>query len=177
MANEFWEFDTSHSSVEFSVRHMVVAKVRGSFHKWSGKLNLDTENFAASSVEVAIETASIDTRDAQRDGHLKSADFLDVEKYPTIDFKSTKVEKKGDTELRITGSLTVHGVSKEVVLDAEYGGRAKDPWGGERAGFHAKTKIDRREFGLQWNQVLEAGGVLVGDTVEITIDVETKKAG
>ncbi len=177
MANESWEIDLGHSSVGFSVRHMVVAKVRGQFGKWSGKLSLDTANLAASHVEVAIDAASIDTRDAQRDGHLRSPDFLDAEKFPTIGFKSTKVERVGDDGLKITGELTIRATTKEVVLTAEYGGRAKDPWGSERAGFHATTKIDRRDFGLGWNQVLEAGGVLVGETVEIAIDLEAKKVG
>jgi polyisoprenoid-binding protein YceI len=177
MATETWDIDYGHSSIGFSVRHMVVAKVRGHFTKWEGKLSLDTENLAGSSVDVTIDATSIDTRDAQRDGHLKSPDFLDVEKFGTIAFKSTKVEKKADDEITVSGNLTIHGVTKEVVLTTEYGGRAKDPWGGERAGFTAKTKVNRKDFGLAWNQVLEAGGVLVGETIEISIDVEAKKVG
>ena len=176
MATEKWDIDVGHSSIDFSVRHMVVAKVRGQFTKWSGSLELDTDNLANSKASISIDATSIDTRDEKRDGHLKSADFLDTEKFPTIEFKSKRVEAKGKEALDIIGDLTIRGVTHEVTLSTEYGGRAKDPWGGERAGFHAKTKVDRKEFGLSWNQVLEAGGVLVGEHIEIAIDLEAKKA-
>jgi polyisoprenoid-binding protein YceI len=177
MANEAWQFDTSHSGIHFSVRHMVVAKVRGQFTKWSGTLSLDTDDLTKSSASVKIDAASIDTGEPQRDGHLRSADFLDVEKQPTIDFVSKRVTTSGKEKLSIVGDLTIRGTTREVTLDAEFAGRAKDPWGGERAGFSASTRIDRKDFGLTWNQVLEAGGILVGDHVDITIEVEAKKAG
>jgi polyisoprenoid-binding protein YceI len=176
MAAETWEFDHTHSGIHFSVRHMVVARVRGHFAKWSGKLALDFANPAASTVSVQIDASSIDTREPQRDTHLRSADFLDVEKHPTIDFVSKRVESVGGEKFRLAGDLTIRGTTHEVVLDVEFAGRQKDPWGGERAGFSATTKIDRKDFGLTWNQVLEAGGILVGDQVEITIEVEAKKA-
>lgn len=174
MAEEKWEIDASHSSVGFTVRHMVVAKVHGQFAKWSGELGLDPNDLTASKVAVRIDTGSLDTRDPQRDTHLKSPDFLDVEHFPEITFRSTRIEKSGD-DYAVTGDLTIHGVTRPVTLYAEYGGRAKDPWGGERTGFTAKTKIDRKDFGLKWNVALEAGGLLVGDTVDISIEIEAKK--
>ena len=175
MANEKWEIDPAHSSIGFSVRHMVITKVHGKFVNWSGKLELDSADFSKSSVSATIDAASIDTAEPQRDGHLRSADFLDVEKFPSIEFKSSKVEKVGGEGLRITGRLKIHGVERDVTLDAEFMGRGKDPWGNEKAGFSATTKISRKDFGLEWNQVLETGGVLVGDAVEIHIDLQAKK--
>ncbi len=172
MAVENWKIDPSHSAIGFSVRHMVVSKTRGRFTKWSGEIRFDPQDPAASSVEVTIDPASIDTADAQRDAHLRSADFFDVEKYPSASFRSTKVELQGQDWLRITGDLTIHGVTKQVVLETKYEGSGKDPWGNERAGFIGTTAIDRKDFGLKWNQALEAGGVLVGDKVELTLEVE-----
>jgi polyisoprenoid-binding protein YceI len=177
MATEKWEIDTVHSGVAFTVRHMVIAKVHGQFTKWTGTLDLDTTNLSLSKVEVKIEAASIDTRDAQRDGHLRSADFLDAEKYPHIEFRSTRIEEVGGKKYKVHGDLTVRGVKREVVLDTVFGGQAKDPWGDQRVGFEATTKIDRKNFGLQWNTALEAGGFLVGDTVDVALEVEAKKAG
>jgi polyisoprenoid-binding protein YceI len=175
MAVEKWEIDTVHSSVGFTVRHMVIAKVHGQFTKWSGTLELDSANLTASKVEVKIEAASVDTRDAQRDGHLKSADFFDVEKNPYLEFRSTRVEDVGGKKYKVHGDLTIHGVKRQVVLDTVFGGQGKDPWGGQRIGFEATTKIDRKDFGLQWNTTLEAGGFLVGETVDIALEVEAKK--
>ena len=174
MATEKWDIDASHSSIGFTVRHMVVAKVHGMFTKWSGDLQIDPKDLTASQVSVKIETTSIDTRDAQRDGHLRSADFLDAEKYPTLEFRSKRIDAHGAESFRVTGDLTIRDVTREVVLDAEFGGRAKDPWGSERMGFTAKTKIDRKDFGLKWNVALEAGGFLVGDTIDIAIELEAK---
>jgi polyisoprenoid-binding protein YceI len=175
MAAGTWNIDPSHSAIHFSVRHMVVSKTRGRFTKFGGQITLDADDFSNGSVEVNIEPASVDTADAQRDGHLRSADFFDVEKYPTATFKSTRVEDLEGGKLRIIGNLTVHGVTHPVVLEALYEGTGKDPWGGERAGFSASTSIDRREFGLVWNTALETGGVLVGDKVELTLEVEAVK--
>jgi polyisoprenoid-binding protein YceI len=155
---------------------MVIAKVHGRFARFSGAVDLDDQNLAASSVAVDIEAASIDTSEEKRDGHLRSADFLDVEKYPRITFKSTRVELKGEDELRVTGDLSIHGVSKPVTFTAERLGKAKDPWGNERAVFSATASIDRKDFGLKWNQALEAGGFLVGDRVDITLEVEAVRA-
>jgi len=174
-AQSAWAFDQAHSSVNFTVRHMVVSKVRGRFTKWDGTLAMDETNPAGGSVEVAIDAGSIDTGVEQRDGHLKSPDFFDVAKYPTLTFRSTKVEAAGAGALRVTGDLTMHGVTRPVVLEVEYSGSAKDPWGGVRAGFSARTTIDRKDFGLTYNQLLETGGVLVGETVEIAIEAEMVK--
>ena len=170
-----WNIDPSHSAIAFSVRHLVVSKTRGRFLKWSGQIRFDPDEPAASSVEVTIDPASLDTADPQRDAHLRSADFFDVEKFPTASFRSTKVEGLAGDRYRITGNLTLHGVTKAVVLGATYEGSGKDPWGGERAGFVASTSIDRRDFGLEWNKALETGGLLVGEKVELTLEVEAVK--
>ncbi|QRK10377.1 YceI family protein [Archangium violaceum] len=176
MANAIWNIDTTHSGIHFSVRHMVIAKVRGSFRTYSGTVSLDEQDISASSVSVRIETASIDTGVEQRDTHLRSADFFDVEKFPTITFQSTKVEKSSGNGLRVTGNLTLRDVTREVVLEAEQLGIGKDPWGNVKAAFEAKTSVDRRDFGLKWNQALETGGVLVGEKVEITLEIQAVKA-
>ena len=175
MALEKWEIDSSHSGIHFSVRHMVVAKVRGQFARWSGTFLAEDGDLARAKVNVVIDASSIDTGVADRDTHLKSPDFFDVASFPEITFKSNGVEKLSDETLRVTGDLTIRGVTREVVLDVEYAGRTKDPWGNERAGFTATTAIDRKDFGLTWNQVLEAGGVMVGDRVTIEIEVEAVK--
>lgn len=167
-----YKIDPVHSSVHFSVRHMMVSNVRGEFTSVSGNIVFDSDNPASSSVEAAIEVASINTRDAQRDTHLKSPDFLDLDKFPTITFRSKKVAAhKGGGE--ITGDLTIHGVTRPITLEVE-GPTAeiKDPWGNQRIGASARTSISRKDFGLTWNAALETGGVLVGDEVKITIDVE-----
>jgi polyisoprenoid-binding protein YceI len=168
--------DTTHSGIHFSIRHMVVAKVRGAFKGFSGTVQYDAENPASSSVSVSIDAASIDTGVGQRDAHLKSPDFFDVEKFPALTFQSTRVEKAGGNSLRVTGNLTIRDVTREVVLDTELLGTGKDPWGNTRVAFEAKTSIDRRDFGLKWNQALEAGGVLVGEKVEIALEIQTVQA-
>jgi len=169
-----WDIDTSHSSIHFWVRHMVIAKVHGRFAKWSGAIQLDEKDPSRSSVEVRIDAASIDTQVADRDTHLRSADFLDVARYPHLTFRSTRIEKVGQG-YRVTGDLALHGVVRQVTLDAEFAGTGKDPWGNERAGFSAKAALDRQEFGLVWNAALEAGGVLVGEKVEIAVELEAVK--
>jgi polyisoprenoid-binding protein YceI len=171
--NQRWEIDSSHSSVHFVVRHMVISKVRGQFARWSGTIFSDESGAPERSrVEVTIDASSIDTGVADRDAHLKSPDFLDVATYPEIKFTANNVVKSSPERFRLIGQLTIRGVTKEVELDVEYTGRAKDPWGNLRAGFSAKTSIDRKEFGLKWNQALEAGGVLVADRVDIELEVE-----
>ncbi|AFY02458.1 hypothetical protein Bdt_2777 [Bdellovibrio bacteriovorus str. Tiberius] len=164
-----------HSSANFTIKHMMIAKVHGGFEKLTGSLSLDSSDITRSSIEAVIDASSINTREAQRDTHLKSADFFDVEKYPTLNFKSTKVEKDGD-DLKVTGDLTIHGITKEVVLAVE-GPTAemKDPYGNIKIGISATTKIKRKDFGLSWNAALEAGGVLVGDDVSISLDVQFAK--
>lgn len=174
MALTNYTIDASHSAVGFAVRHMVVAKTRGRFTKFSGSFAFDAENPAASHVAVTIDVASIDTHDAQRDGHLRSPDFFDAENHKEITFKSKRVEGKG-ADLKVIGDLTIRGVTHEVTLDVEYAGGGKDPWGNERAGFAAKTSLNRKDYGLSWNAALETGGVLVGEKVEIEIDVEAIK--
>ncbi|WP_413612784.1 YceI family protein [Bdellovibrio sp. HCB-110] len=170
-----WQIDTAHSSANFSIKHMMIAKVHGGFEKLSGTLQYDASDVTKSYIEASIDAASINTREAQRDGHLKSADFFDVEKYPTINFKSKKVERDGD-DLKVTGDLTIHGVTKEVVLDVEGpSAEMKDPYGNIKIGISATTKIKRKDFGLSWNAALEAGGVLVGDDVAISLDVQFAK--
>ncbi len=172
MDTQTWNLDTAHSGINFSARHMVFAKVRGRFGTWTGKAKLDPRDLTRSSVEVEIDGASIDTGLADRDAHLRSPDFLDVERFPKLRFESTRVEKAGGDRYRIHGELTIRDVTRPVVLDAEYGGQATDPWGNQRIAFTATTSIDRGDFGLQWNQVLEAGGVLVGQRVDIEIEVQ-----
>jgi len=175
MSATTWNIDLSHSAIHFSVRHMVVSKTRGRFTRWSGQIVFDPENPPASKVEVTIEPASIDTADPQRDAHLRSADFFDVEKYPKASFKSTKVVDLGGDKYQITGDLTVHGVTHRVTFDVVFEGSAKDPWGGERAGFSGTLPLDRKDFGLTWNKALETGGLLVGDKVELVLEVEAVK--
>ena len=168
-----WNIDTAHSEVTFSVKHMMVSKVTGSFNIFKGALEIDENNLDASWVEAEADTNSIDTRDERRDGHLRSADFFDAAQHPTIVFKSKKIEKKGNNEYKVLGDLTLHGVTKEVAFDADYAGQiAKDPFGMRRAGLTATTTINRKDFGLNWNQALEAGGVMVGENVKIEINLE-----
>ena len=170
-----YQIDPSHSTANFSIKHMMIAKVHGGFEKMSGKLIYDSANPSKSSVEVSIETASVNTREAQRDAHLKSPDFFDVEKYPAITFQSTRVEKAGDN-LKVFGNLIIHGVSQPITLDVEGPSEEmKDPWGNVKIGASGSTKIKRKDFGLTWNAALEAGGFLVGDDVSITLDVQFVK--
>lgn len=171
MTQRTWNIDTTHSSIEFSVRHMMFTKVRGRFSDWSAELDLDENNLEKSSVRVTIDASSIDTRNEKRDAHLRSPDFFDIESFPTLSFASTRVEKKG-SNLLITGNLTIHGETREVVLEAERTGQGQDPWGNIRLGFAADTKISRKDFGLTWNQALETGGVLVGDAITISLEVQ-----
>ncbi|MGE5087421.1 MAG: YceI family protein [Bacillota bacterium] len=176
MSTSTWQIDGAHSSANFTIKHMMIAKVHGGFEKLSGSLILDSSDISKSSVEASIEAASINTREAQRDAHLKSADFFDVEKFPLLTFKSKKVERVGDEELKVTGDLTIHGVTKEVVFEVEGpSSEQKDPYGNIKIGLSAKTKIKRKDFGLSWNAALEAGGVLVGDDVQISLDIQFAK--
>jgi polyisoprenoid-binding protein YceI len=170
-----WTLDPAHTLVEFTAKHMMITNVRGRFSNVEGSIVVDNENPNDSSVSVELDAASIDTRVEQRDQHLRSADFLDVENYPKVTFRSTKVEgasfEPGES-FRLTGDLTIRGTTREVVLDATYEGRGRDPWGGERVSFSADTKIDRRDFGLTWNAALEAGGVLVGNDLRLHIEAQ-----
>jgi polyisoprenoid-binding protein YceI len=172
MATTTWNIDPTHSHVTFTIRHLVISKVRGSFKTYSGKLSLDDADARRSSVTVDIDVASIDTAEPKRDEHLRSADFFDAATFPTITFRSTGVETEGSAIVKVVGDLTIHGVTRPVALKVDDEGRAKDPWGNTRAAFTATTAIDRKDFGLKWNQALEAGGVLVGEKVEISLDVQ-----
>lgn len=166
-----YKIDSAHSGAQFVVRHMMISNVRGGFTKVEGTIEYDPSNVGATKIDAVIDANSIDTREDQRDAHLRSADFLDAEKYPTITFKSTKVEADGD-DLKVTGDLTIHGVTKEVVLEVDGPApEVKDPYGYLRVGASAKTKIKRSEFGLTWNAALETGGLLVGDDLKIELDV------
>jgi polyisoprenoid-binding protein YceI len=167
-----YQIDASHSQIQFTVRHMMVSKARGTFDKWSGNIALNAEHPEQTSVEITIEADSINTKDAQRDGHLKSPDFFAVEQYPAMTFKSTRVEVTGKETAKLYGDLTIRGVSKPVVVDVEYQGSAKSPWGTTSYGFSGSTKINREDWGLNWNAALETGGWLVGKEVQIDIEVE-----
>jgi polyisoprenoid-binding protein YceI len=174
-----WNIDPAHSQVEFVVKHMMITKVRGRFATVSGTLRLDEENMSDSLVEVEIDAASIDTRQEDRDTHLRSGDFLDAENHPQLTFRSKRVEGgplEEGSDFRVVGDLTIRGTTKEVTLDATYEGSGVDPWGGDRMAFSASTEIDRREFGLEWNQKLEKGGVLVGHDVKIQLEVQAVRA-
>lgn len=170
-----WTIDPAHTTVEFSVKHLMISTVRGHFGAVTGTILLDEQNPAASSVTAEIDVTSINTRQEQRDAHLRSADFFDVEQFPAIKFQSTRIQRDGD-HYDVVGNLTIRDVTREVVLHTADEGRGGDPWGGQRAGFSATTKIDRRDFGLTWNQALETGGVVVGNDIKITLEVEAVKA-
>jgi polyisoprenoid-binding protein YceI len=170
-----WQIDASHSEIQFSARHMMISTVRGRFNEFSGTVEADDQNPTLATVNVQIETGSIVTGDAKRDGHLRSPDFFDVEKYPQITFKSTRVEQIDAEHGKLYGDLTVRDITKPVVLDFEYAGQAKSPWGTISAGFNAQTKISRKEWGLNWNVALETGGWLVGDEIKISIELELVK--
>ncbi len=172
-----YKIDPAHSSAQFMVRHMMISNVRGGFSSVQGTIGYDPENVSATSIETTIDAASISTLDGQRDTHLKSADFLEVEKFPTITFKSKSVAPAGDGELNVTGDLTIHGVTKQVVLKVEGPtAEGKDPYGNVRIGASATTKIKRSEFGLTFNAALETGGVLVGDDLKIELEVSLIKS-
>jgi polyisoprenoid-binding protein YceI len=172
-----YTIDPAHSGAHFKVRHMMITNVRGEFSKVSGAVKFDPANPAASSITADIDVNSISTREPDRDKHLKSADFFDAANYPTIRFQSKQVEPEGTGRYRVTGDLTIRGVTREVVLRVEGPtAEAKDPWGNLRRGAEATAKINRKDFGLTWNQALEAGGVLVGDEVEISLEIELIKA-
>ena len=171
-----WEVEKVHSSVGFSVKHLVISKVKGNFKDFSGTINFDGENWDKASTEMTVMVGSIDTDDEKRDAHLKSADFFDSEQFPEMSFKSKKVIKGEGNSFQLVGDLTIHGVTKEVTFDCEFNGVA-DFMGTTKAGFSAKAKIDRQDFGVKWNKTLDAGGVVVGNEVEIFLELEANKIG
>jgi polyisoprenoid-binding protein YceI len=167
-----YDVDTAHSEITFVARHMMFAKVRGQFKSWTAALAYDPRDHSKTAVQVDIDVASIDTREAQRDGHLRSDDFFSAEKFPKITFKSKRIEGAGDKRYKLVGDLTIRDVTREVTLDVEQTGGGKDPWGNQRLGFSAKGAINRSDWGLKWNQALDAGGVLIGDKVEIEVEAQ-----
>jgi len=171
-----WTIDPSHSTVEFVAKHMMITTVKGRFAELEGTIVADEANIGDSTVEVTMQAASLDTRSEQRDAHLRSPDFLDVETYPTVTFRSTRIEGTKD-EFQLTGDLTIRGVTRPITLDVTFEGEGKDPWGGTRASFSAKGKFDRRDFGLTWNVALETGGILVSNEVKINIEAQVVAAG
>ena len=171
---ESYKIDPSHSEVGFTIRHMV-SNVRGRFNDFSGTVDMDAKAPQKGSVEFSVKTTSIDTGNADRDKHLRTADFFDVEKYPEITFKSDSVKPAGKDKYNVTGTLTMHGVSKKVTLPVTFNGEGKDPWGNTRAGFETATKLDRKEYGIVWNKAIDNGGVLLGDDVNVSINLETVK--
>ncbi len=167
-----WRIDPAHTRAEFAVKHLMITTVRGHFADVDGTVHEDATDPSRSSIEVSIKVASIDTGVEQRDAHLRSPDFFDAEQFPSLTFRSTNVAPAGENKLKVTGDLTIKGVTKPVVLDVTEEGRRSDPWGGNRSGFSATTKIDRRDFGLDYNQALETGGWVVGHEVKINLDIE-----
>jgi len=176
MANKTWQLDHAHTNIEFAVKHLMIATVRGRFGGVKGTVQVDEANPLGSHVELTIDAASVDTRQEQRDAHLRSPDFFDVSRFPTIRFVSRRVEGDPQGEFQLIGDLTIRDVTKEVTVNVTNEGRGVDPWGNYRAGFTASAKIDRRDFGLTWNQALETGGFTVGHEVKLTIDAEFFRA-
>ncbi|MCL4494655.1 MAG: YceI family protein [Firmicutes bacterium] len=170
-----WEIDPDHSTAEFSIRHLMISTVRGRFSKFSGVIQGDPTDLTASTARLSIDVDSVDTRQKERDNHLRSADFFDASNYPHLTFDSTRINRTGDNTYEVVGNLTIRGTTREVPVQVEFSGISKDPWGNVRAGFTATTKINRKDYGLMWNQALETGGVLVGDEVRITVELETVK--
>jgi len=171
-----YNLDPSHSELGFSVKHLMVTNVKGRFQKFDARVELDEQDLTKSRLTVTIDAGSIDTRNADRDAHLRSADFLDVENHPEVTFVSKRIERVGDNEYKVIGDLTIRGVTREVTLDAEETGRGRDPWGGDRIGFELRGSLNREDYGLTWNAALETGGVLVSPEVKLIIDVEVVKA-
>lgn len=172
MTNPIWNFDPAHSNIGFKVRHMMVSRVSGRFENWSGEITFDPANPGVSQAKVEIDVNSINTNVADRDAHLRSADFFDAANFPTIQYATTRVEKIDDETFRFHGNLTIRGTTRDLTFDANYHGTAVDPWGKRRSGFDAKLQLSRKDFGLTWNQALETGGVVVSDKIEIELEIE-----
>lgn len=175
MANTVWAIDPTHSSIDFSVKHMMIANVKGSFHKFDAKVEADPEDLTAAKIEFEIDVNSIDTRNSDRDAHLRSADFFETEKYPSIRFVARSITSKGGGEYDVTGDVTIRDVTRTETFEVTFEGAGKDPWGNEKVGFSAKGKVKRSDYGLTYNAVLEAGGVLIGDDIKISLDIEGAK--
>ncbi|QCJ43033.1 YceI family protein [Bacillus sp. S3] len=176
MAKTKWALDPAHSSVDFSVRHMMIANVKGTFNSFNASIEADPADLTTASIEFSVETASVDTRSKDRDAHLVSTDFFDVENHPNMTFKSTSIEKTDEGEYNVTGDLTLRGLTKQETFFVTFEGQGKDPWGNEKAGFSATGTVNRSDYGLVWNAALETGGVLVGDKVKINLQIQAAKA-
>ncbi|MEH7223517.1 YceI family protein [Bacillus sp. JJ1566] len=176
MANTKWAVDASHSSIDFSVKHMMIAKVKGSFENFEATIEADPADLTTANIEFKVDLTSINTKNADRDNHLRSGDFFDVENHPTMTFKSTSIVKTDDGEYDLTGDLTIRGTTKTETFKVVFEGAGKDPWGNEKAGFSATGSLNRSDYGLVWNAALETGGVLVGDQVKISLEIEAGKA-
>lgn len=172
MTKAKWVVDASHSAVEFSVRHMMIAKVKGAFHEFEAEIEADIQDLTTADIAFKINLSSVDTRNGDRDGHLKSADFFDVENHPTLDFKATSITKSGEGEYELTGDVSLHGVTRSETFEVTFEGSGKDPWGNTKAGFSATGAIKRSDYGLTYNAALETGGVLIGDEVKISLEIE-----
>ena len=171
-----FNLDAAHSTIDFSVKHMMVSKVKGSFTHFTANLDGNAEDLSGATISFDIDVKSINSNNEDRDNHLRSGDFFDVETYPSIKFTATDIKKKDDGEYDVTGNLTIKDVTKSVTFDVEYGGKGTNPWGQEVVAFSAETKVNRKEFGLTWNQALETGGVLVGEDIKITVELELNPA-
>ncbi|TFE02464.1 YceI family protein [Jeotgalibacillus sp. R-1-5s-1] len=171
-----WAVDAAHSSIDFSVKHMMISKVKGSFHDFSADVTADPADLTGADIRFSITVNSIDTRNQDRDNHLRSADFFEVEQFPNITFVSTDVKKIGDDEYELTGDVTIKDVTRKETFTVEYEGAGKDPWGNEKVGFSATGKLNRKEYGLTWNQALETGGVLVGEDIKINLQIQAQEA-
>ena len=176
MSKSNWAIDHSHSGVNFTVRHMMFAKVKGQFNAFDAVIEADPQDLTTASISFSIDTASVDTNNGDRDAHLRSADFFEVENHPKITFTATKIEKVGENEYKVTGDTTLRGVTRSETFDVEFGGSGKDPWGNEKVGFSVEGTINRSDYGLVWNAALETGGVLVGDEIKISVDIQAAKA-
>lgn len=176
MTKTKWAIDPTHSSVDFSIKHMMIANVKGTFNSFDAQIEANPEDLTSASIEFKVDLSSIDTRNVDRDNHLRSADFFDVENNPTMTFKATSIVSNGDGEYDVTGDLSLHGVTQKETFTVTYEGSGKDPWGNEKAGFTVEGAIKRSDYGLTWNSALETGGVLVGDKVKISLDIQAAKA-
>lgn len=172
MAKAKWVVDPAHSSVDFSIKHMMIANVKGTFHQFEAEIEADPHDLTTASIEFSVDLNSIDTRNEDRDNHLRSADFFDVENNPKMTFTATKIEKTGDGEYAVTGNLNLHGITREETFNVEFEGAGKDPWGNEKVGYSVNGKIKRSDYELKYNAVLETGGVLIGDEVKVSLDIE-----
>lgn len=177
MAKSQWTVDPTHSSIDFSVRHMMIAKVKGSFHAFEANIVADAHDLTSADIQFSIDLNSIDTRNSDRDNHLRSADFFEIEKNPTLTFQATAIAKIDDGEYSITGDVSLHGVTRSETFAATFEGAGKDPWGNEKVGFSATGSLKRSDYGLTYNAALETGGVLIGDEVKISIDIEAIQQG